>query len=119
MALIDVTDIVLDPDFQDSITIVRRVDSVNSYGENVITETSESVRAIVQPASPDDLQRLPDSVRRRDAVTVYYSGILTADAYPDVVVWGGDRYQVRDTEQFLNWGRGYTKAVCTLIEASS
>ena len=119
MALIDVTDIVLDPDFQDAITIIRRTDTVNEYGENVITEASESVRAVIQPASPDDLQRLPDSVRRRDAVTVYYAGILTADAYPDVVVWGGDRYQVSNTEPFRNWGRGYTKAVCTLIEAAS
>ncbi len=119
MALIDITDIVIDPDFQDAITIVRRADSVNSYGENVIAETTENVRAVIQPASPDDLQRLPDSVRRRDAVTVYYAGDLSADAYPDVVVWGTKRYQVGGTEPFGNWGRGYTKAVCTLIEAAS
>lgn len=122
MALIDVSDIVADPDFQDAVTLIRRVSSVNAYGENEITESSSSVSMVIQPASPDDLQRLPDSVRRRDAVTVWYRGELSVDAngvYPDVIVWVGKRYQVRDTEPFGNWGVGYVKAVCTLIEAGT
>lgn len=119
MAAIDVSDIVSDPDFQDIVTLKRRTSTVNTYGENVLSETSASVYMVIQPASPDDLQRLPDSVRRRDAVTAYYQGTLSADiadgAYPDVIVWNGKRYQVQTADPYNNWGNGYARAICSLI----
>lgn len=119
MALIDVTELLSDPDFMDSVTIIRRSQTVNEYGEAEITETSSVVSVVVQPASPDDMQRLPDSARRRDAIAVWYKGTLSADAYPDVIVWQSKRFQVRDSEAYGNWGAGYSKAVCTLIEAGN
>jgi len=122
MAAIDVSDIVGDPDFQDSVTLIRRTSVVNSTGRNVLAESSSTVRMVVQPAKPDDLQRLPDSVRRQDAINVWYRGSLSADAggvYPDIVVWGGKRFQVQTADPFGNWsnGNGYTESICTLIEA--
>lgn len=122
MAQIDVSEVVTDPDFLDAVSLVRRTSVVNSSGRNVLAESSSSVYMVVQPASPDDLQRLPDSVRRRDAITVWYVGELSADAdgqYPDIVVWNSKRYQVQTADPFGNWatGSGYTEAVCTLIEA--
>ena len=122
MALIDVSELMGDPDFIDIVTLKRRTSTVNSYGENTVASTSSSVYMVVQPASPDDLQRLPDSVRRRDAIKVWYTGTLSADAlnvYPDVITWGGRDYQVASTEPYGNWGAGYTQAICTLIEAST
>jgi hypothetical protein len=122
MAGIDVSEIVGDADFQDSVTLIRRTSVVNSSGRNVLAESSSTVRMVVQPAKPDDLQRLPDSVRRQDAINVWYRGELSADAdgsYPDIVVWNSKRYQVQTADPFGNWstGNGYTEAICTLIEA--
>jgi hypothetical protein len=124
MAKIDVSEIIKDPDFLDSVSLVRRVSAIGANGRNALTETSSTVYMIVQPASPDDLQRLPDSVRRRDAITVWYRGDLSADAngvYPDVIVWNSRRFQVATSEPFGNWstGTGYTEAICTLIEAGA
>lgn len=120
MATIDVTELLGDADFVDSFSVIRRVDSVNNYGENVLSEsTTSGVVGSVQPASPDDMQRLPDSVRRRDAITVYSVTRISPDAYPDVVLWGGKKYQAQTSEDFGNYGAGYTKTICTLIEAGN
>ena len=122
MALIDVSEIITDPDFQDSVTLIRRTSVINSSGRNVLAESSSTVKMIVQPAKPDDLKRLPDSVRRQDAINVWYRGTLSSDAggvYPDIVVWNSKRFQVYTADPFGNWanGTGYTEAICALIEA--
>lgn len=122
MARIDVSEIITDPDFQDSVTLIRRTSVVNSTGRNVLAESSSTVKMIVQPAKPDDLKRLPDSVRRQDAINVWYRGVLSSDAggvYPDIVVWNSKRFQVYTSDPFGNWanGTGYTEAICALIEA--
>ena len=119
MAIIDVTELLGDADFVDSFSVIRRVNSVNNYGENVLSESTISAVGSIQPASPDDMQRLPDSVRRRDAITVYSVTRISPDAYPDVVVWNGKKYQAQTSEDFGNYGAGYTKAICTLIEAGN
>lgn len=120
MATIDVTELLGDADFVDSFSVIRRVDSVNNYGENVLSEsTTSGVVGSVQPASPNDMKRLPDSVRRSDAITVYSVTRISPDAYPDVVVWNGKKYQAQTSEDFGNYGAGYTKAICTLIEAGN
>lgn len=115
MAITDVTELLGDADFVDSFSVIRRVNSVNNYGENVLSESTISAVGSIQPASPDDMQRLPDSVRRRDAITVYSVTRISPDAYPDVVVWNGKKYQAQTSEDFGNYGAGYTKAICTLI----
>lgn len=119
MAIIDVTELLGDADFVDSFSVIRRVNSVNNYGENVLSESTISAVGSIQPSSPDDMQRLPDSVRRRDAITVYSVTRISPDAYPDVVLWGGKKYQAQTSEDFGNYGAGYTKAICTLIEAGN
>jgi hypothetical protein len=114
-----VTELLGDADFVDSFSVIRRVNSVNNYGENVLSESTISAVGSIQPSSPDDMQRLPDSVRRRDAITVYSVTRISPDAYPDVVVWNGKKYQAQTSEDFGNYGAGYTKAICTLIEAGN
>lgn len=122
MALIDVSEVLDDPDFLDTITIVRVVAAVNAYGENELTESSFEAPAVVQPASPDTLARLPDSVRSQDAITVWYKGLLKssagADSYPDKVVWGGYTFVVHATDPFNNYGAGYVEATCIRLEAA-
>ena len=119
MAITDVTELLGDADFVDSFSVIRRVNSVNNYGENVLSESTISAVGSIQPASPDDMQRLPDSVRRRDAITVYSVTRISPDAYPDVVVWNGKKYQAQTSDDFGNYGAGYTRAICTLIEAGN
>ena len=121
MALIDVTELLGDPDFTDAFTIVRTTAEVNGYGENVLTTEEVEAIGVVQPASPDTLARLPDSVRSQDAITVWYQGALKSsaggDTYPDSVIWNGYTFVVYSTNPYSNYGAGYVEAICTRIEA--
>lgn len=116
MALIDVTEILTDPDFTDVVQIITRARTVNQYGENELTETNTGdYNLVVQPAKPSELERLPEGARLVDAINVWHKGVLSTEAaggYSDIVVWRGERYAVVDNDDFGNYGAGYTKALC-------
>lgn len=118
MALIDVSELLTDPDFTNTVTLIRRASTVNTYGENIMTETQSTITAVVQGANTESLERVPEGARLSDLIDVYYKGQLTAESpsgYADVIVWGGKRYQVFEVvEDFMNFGAGFTKAVCKL-----
>lgn len=118
MALIDVSELLTDPDFTSTVTLIRRASTVNTYGENVMTETQSTITAVVQGANTESLERVPEGARLSDLIDVYYKGQLTAESpsgYADIIVWGGKRYQVFEVvEDFMNFGAGFTKAVCKL-----
>ena len=118
MALIDVSELLTDPDFTNTVTLIRRSSTVDTYGENTMAETSSSITAVVQGANTESLERVPEGARLSDLIDVYYKGQLTAESpggYADIIVWQGRRYQVFEVvEDFMNYGAGFTKAVCKL-----
>ena len=118
MALIDVSELLTDPDFTNTVTLIRRASTVNTYGENVMTETQSTITAVVQGANAESLERVPEGARLSDLIDVYYKGALHAESpsgYADIIVWGGKRYQVFEVvDDFMNFGAGFTKAVCKL-----
>ena len=118
MALIDVSELLTDPDFTNTVTLVRRSSTVDTYGENTMVETSSSITAVVKGANTESLERVPEGARLSDLIDVYYKGQLTAESpggYADIIVWQGKRYQVFEVvEDFMNYGAGFTKAVCKL-----
>lgn len=123
MALIDVSELLTDPDVTNTVTLIRRASTVNTYGENVMTETQSTITAVVQGANTESLERVPEGARLSDLIDVYYEGQLTAGSpsgYADIIVWGGKRYQVFEVvEDFMNFGAGFTKAVCKLEAANA
>ena len=118
MAQIDASFLLTDPDFADAVTLIRRAVTINGYGEGVIAETPSTITAVVQGANTETLARIPDGARLSDLIEVYYRGVLTVErtgGYADVIIWHGRRYQVFEVvEDFMNYGSGFTKAVCKL-----
>lgn len=121
MALLDVSGLLLDPDFTNVVTLIKRAAAVNEHGETVLTETPCYITAVVQGDNTEVLERLPQGARLSDMITVYYRGQLQAESeggYADIIVWGGKRYQVKEvSEDFMNYGAGFTKAFCMLEPA--
>lgn len=117
MALVEVSDIIVDPDFSDGFTLINRASSINQYGEMELTETSQSVTGVIQNINNEMLKRFPQAAEFSDGISVWYRGVLQAQApggYCDVVVWNGYRYLVKIvTEQFMNFGSGWTSALCS------
>jgi hypothetical protein len=116
VALIDASEILLDPDFADQATLIKRSVTVNANGEAVISEIAQPITAVIQGLNNADLLKMPEGARLSDAITVHYRGELQAEApggYSDIIVWRGKRYEVGPvTSNFMNHGAGYTRAIC-------
>lgn len=120
MALIDVTDILVDPDFVNEIQIIRRVASVNNLGENQVNE-SEPIITVgsVQPASQKDIIRLPEAMRLKDLRSFWVRGEIKAGGvYPDILVFANKRFQVFAVEPWDNYGSGWNRGLCVAEEIS-
>ena len=70
MALIDVSELLTDPDFTNTVTLIRRASTVNTYGENVMTETQSTITAVVQGANTESLERVPEGARLSDLIEI-------------------------------------------------
>jgi galactose-6-phosphate isomerase len=120
MALIDVSEIINDPDFQDTISLSRRVQSISDYGETVLTATTSTMSAVVQAGNGETLTRNPEYSVMTDWITIYAEFNFRADGngyFADLITWGGRTFQVKTVTDFMNWGHGYTRADC-LIEGA-
>lgn len=70
--MIDISELIGDPDFSIVMTITRVAGSRDADGNyTTVTTTVPNVAAVVQPASPDDTQALPEGYRNSRAVLVH------------------------------------------------
>ena len=115
MSRIDVSDLLLDPDFVGPISLISRVPSVNSFGENILSESTLNAVGSVQPASGKVIQRLPEALRVANVSSFWFRGkIVTAEPgkYSDILVFAGQRYQVQMVFDWTNWGAGWCEGTC-------
>lgn len=114
MARVDVTEVLVDPDFVDSMSIISRKPSVNSFGENILQEVTTQTIGSIQPASGKALQRLPESLRVANISSFWVKGLIVASApgiYTDVLVFQGVRYQVQNVMDWSSWGAGWCEGL--------
>ena len=119
MALIDLTGVVMDPDFADSFIVVRRSQSIASTGRATQTETQEPTSGSVQAASGKTLELFPELARTSGQVEIYTTTRLRAAAEgraADDVIWGGLRYTVVGVRSWMNWGAGWNVAIANQVD---
>lgn len=119
MALIDVSELLTDPDFVDDITVLRSVRSVNDVGRAVDTPGAYYTYGCVQPAKEVQLLQIPDLERAGSyisVVTPFRLLALTETTAPDQVVWNGKYYQVSVVRDWTNYGEGFVEAICQLTD---
>ncbi len=115
MAQISVSELLLDPDFVDVMSLIHRTFTIDSYGQNVLTETTVTTYGSVQPASYRQIQRLPEALRAADIRSFFIKAEILCDGttqYPDIISFGGYRYQVQSVAPWLNWGEGWNEGLC-------
>lgn len=115
MGLVDVSELLVDPDFVDPMAIIFRVPTVNSFGENSTVETTLDTIGSIQPASGKALNRLPEALRIENMMSFWYKGDITVSGpgkYPSVLVFKGNRYQVKNVFDWSNWGAGWSEGLC-------
>jgi hypothetical protein len=114
MANIDMSELLLDPDFVDAIDIRHMAVAVGTDGIAVRTVTyTRDVLVCVQPASGDILRMAPEAARIDGALVAYSRTELrtVSDAGDgDSFIWRGMEYVVTSCQPWSTWGAGYYAA---------
>lgn len=116
MALLDVSDVLDDPDFHTTIVVNRRAVVTASDGRAVASPVTVTTIGVVVPDGGVDLIQNAEGESVTGDITIYTRFALTqgdAQFGPDAVVWNGAEYRVIQSQNWL-FGSGYTKAVLKL-----
>lgn len=112
MALLDVSDVLLDPDFADSLQADRITKTVGNDGIAIETKTTKRLTGVVTNAGGDRLKRLAIGERVDGCILVHCRYRLNEG---DVITWQSRRYTVMSVDDYSNFGRGFVAATCELI----
>jgi hypothetical protein len=123
MALIDTSELLSDPDFVDTVQLIRRTSTINNKGRNEVVDAAPvSVLMSVQGPQAEDFRRFPDLAELHGVRAVWFNGIFNMEedgTYSDIIVWNGYRYQVHKVdEDYSNFGGGHCKAFIVRERAS-
>ncbi|HDV8348827.1 TPA: hypothetical protein RKT01_000565 [Burkholderia vietnamiensis] len=118
MAFLDVTEVLLDPDFMDTGLLCNRMmQTVDDHGRAQNTVTSTPFAAVVTSDKGDILHRNADGSRIIGSITLHtmfrlIDGSASYDA--DEVEWSGRTYTVVNVNDYSHFGRGFVCATCDL-----
>lgn len=115
--MLNVASVVSDPRFTQSVTRMQRAETINQYGESVITSTSTTIAAVITSPGKTGLMRFEDAQTYQDTIKVTTTSPLngpTATSQPDLIVWQGQNYAVTIVNDYAQFG--YTRAICKLID---
>lgn len=119
MATLDVTDAILTADFLDSVIVVRRTETVNNFGESVVSSQRFTAFAVVAATSPDDLVRSTDEELMHRTISVVTKFPIRGPApgfQPDLVLWQGDQFVITKIAPYSNFGPGFIEAEATSMD---
>jgi len=117
MPFLDVTDVILDPDFLDTtLTFSRNTQTVGNDGNAVDTPTTTPFFGVVTSLNGSVLQRVAEGSHVEDTITIHTPARLIAgqagfDA--DIVNWSGLQWTVTNVNSYSTYGRGFVAATCT------
>lgn len=119
MALLDVSDVLLDPDFMDAGLVCKRsTQLIGSDGRATNTVTTTSFTGVVTSDSGDLLERLSAGERKKGSITIHTQFALSSggpDQSADLVTWRGRDYTVSNVNDYGHFGRGFYAATCDLL----
>lgn len=118
MPLLDVSDILYDPDFADTLTLTRGVQTVGSNGRTTMAETTSTIIGVVTSNSGDILKRFPDLARVEGSVMVTTPTVLQiadGSTIADRLAWRGSDYTVTAVNDYSSYGAGFVIALCERI----
>lgn len=115
--MIDLSDIVNDPDFAQAYTVTRTSGSFGQGGYIPGSPTQIAFWGIIQPASEEDLQQIPEADRTLGMMSFIstdqmYKTRVNSDGssgLSDTIVWNGQTYKIVGTWPWKDFG--FWKAV--------
>ena len=122
MPLLDVSDLMSDPDFieDDGITVIRRaIVMVKGRPTTPDPVTYAGVNAIVN-SGISELMRAEDKQYMPNRISVHTQFKLQGPApgfMPDFIVWRGDNYVTKTLDDYSKYGAGFVHADCESVDS--
>jgi len=119
MPLLDVSDVLLDPEFVDmGLSVMRNMQTVGDNGIAIDTPKCKKFYGVVTSLDGSVLRRVAEGTKITDTITVHTQFRLTdgqcgLDA--DIVTWQGNQWTVTNVNDYSTYGRGFVAATCTII----
>ena len=103
-----------DPEIVDSFTVRRQAETLG-LGRSVITTTDiPAVYGVVCAASPNDLEKIPDSTSAGRAISVvapFHFKDAQSGFQPDLILWQGSAYLVAHVDLYPHFGEGFFQSI--------
>lgn len=119
MATLDVSEVLLCPEFTDNYVIQRNVETVDAHGRTVITPSSIPSFGVVCMASGSDLRRYPELELLERVLSIVTKTRLQSavkGSQPDIIVWRGDNYVVKAIDLYPQYGQGFYQVLAASID---
>lgn len=119
MAYLDLTDLTLDPEFSEQITINRRNEQVNSGGISTLATKQFTATGVVYPTGANSMVRQDAYTRGQKSIKVITKFRIQGPSIgyqPDVIVYRGDMFVVKTTDDFTQYGAGFIVAECVSMD---
>jgi hypothetical protein len=119
MPLLDVSDVLDDPDFrEDGILVERNAVAVDDGGMASLGVTNYTISGVVCSASGSSLMRVPEGERNTDFISLHTKFRLISGEdgnTADVITYMGKRWTVYSINDYTRYGTGFVQALCQLI----
>jgi hypothetical protein len=116
---IDVSDLLLDPDFVETIQLLRRAEVIGANGRMTTTNTSHNIIASVQPQTDQPMIRGPDQQNLPQLIAVITKFRLRGISpgfQPDLVLWNDTTFVVNKVYNWSHYGAGFVKGECSSMD---
>lgn len=126
MPQLDVTDILLDPDFADVIHVTRRPYTIDVNGRPVITPQLLCPIGVITQGTPKGFEQQPDAQVGKAMITVHafefqFYEVETGKAssfQPDLITYNGSIYTVTKVYNWSRYGKGFTACQAELYDVT-
>lgn len=118
MPNLDVSDVLLDPDFWTNDLVCNRQSVVvGDNGRSQESKTSTTFAGVVTTNNGLNMDRRPDGTLIKGAINIHTKFALSSgdsESKADEIVWRGKTYIVSQVLDNLHYGQGFVKAICEL-----
>jgi galactose-6-phosphate isomerase len=119
MPQLDVTDILLDPEFAERFTVLRRTEIVTSFGKSVVTSQELSAIGVITAGPDDRLTREADYQAMTKSIVIVTKFPLRGPApgfQADIILWHGDKFLISLLDDYSGYGPGFVQANADSID---
>ena len=112
---LDVSEVLLDPDFADCFVVTRQKQTVDQTGRTVISTVDMELIGVVTIGSLQPFSQDEAYINSTKSIVVHCQERLIDPINgfsPDIVTYNGDRYLVKKAYNWSRYGSGFYAADC-------